>query len=115
MLTPFLFCFTGYYNGCEKTLFVMIQGIIGAFFVRIPVAYLMSRMAGATLFQIGLSTPASSVVQILLCLFMFLFLERRSAGPVSYTHLPQNTTFLYIIGRKQLFYNRFSLCYPDLT
>lgn len=46
MLTPFLFCFTGYYNGCEKTLFVMIQGIIGAFFVRIPVAYLMSRMAG---------------------------------------------------------------------
>ena len=80
MLTPFLFCFTGYYNGCEKTLFVMIQGIIGAFFVRIPVAYLMSRMAGATLFQIGLSTPASSVVQILLCLSMFLFLERRSAG-----------------------------------
>ena len=80
MLTPFLFCFTGYYNGCEKTLFVMIQGIIGAFFVRIPVAYLMSRMAGATLFQIGLCTPASSVVQILLCLSMFLFLERRSAG-----------------------------------
>lgn len=80
MLTPFLFCFTGYYNGCEKTLFVMIQGIIGAFFVRIPVAYLMSRTAGATLFQIGLSTPASSVVQILLCLSMFLFLERRSAG-----------------------------------
>ena len=75
-----LFCFTGYYNGCEKTLFVMIQGIIGAFFVRIPVAYLMSRMAGATLFQIGLSTPASSVVQILLCLSMFLFLARRSAG-----------------------------------
>ncbi len=81
MLTPFLFCFTGYYNGCEKTLFVMIQGIIGAFFVRIPVAYLMSRMAGATLFQIGLSTPASSVVQILLCLSMFLF----SGAPLRWT------------------------------
>ena len=26
MLTPFLFCFMGYYNGCEKTLFVMIRG-----------------------------------------------------------------------------------------
>ena len=25
MLTPFLFCFMGYYNGCEKTLFVMIR------------------------------------------------------------------------------------------
>ena len=54
LLTPFLFCFTGYYNGCEKTLFVMAQGIIGAFFVRIPIVYLVSRMAGATLFQLSL-------------------------------------------------------------
>ena len=73
----FLFCFMGYYNGCEKTLFVMIQGIIGAFGVRIPIAYLVSRIPGATLFQIGLGTPASSTVQIVLCLAMFLYLERR--------------------------------------
>ena len=77
MLTPFLFCFMGYYNGCEKTLFVMLQGIIGAFGVRIPIAYLVSRIPGATLFQIGLGTPASSTVQIVLCLAMFLYLERR--------------------------------------
>lgn len=76
LLTPFLFCFTGYYNGCEKTLFVMVQGIIGAFFVRIPIVYLVSRMAGATLFQIGLGTPASSLVQVLLCLGMFFYLRR---------------------------------------
>ena len=76
LLTPFLFCFTGYYNGCEKTIFVMIQGIIGAFLVRIPIVYAVSRMAGATLFQIGLGTPASSLVQIILCLGMFLYLER---------------------------------------
>ena len=73
MLTPFLFCFTGYYNGCEKTLFVMIQGIIGAFLVRIPIVYMVSKIAGATLFEIGLGTPASSVVQILLCLGMFIY------------------------------------------
>jgi len=79
MLTPFLFCFMGYYNGCEKTLFVMIQGIIGAFLVRIPVVYLTSRMAGATLFQIGLGTPASSLVQIALCLGMFVWLEKKAA------------------------------------
>lgn len=78
MLTPFLFCFTGYYNGCEKTLFVMIQGFIGAFLVRIPIVYLVSRMAGATLFQIGLGTPASSLVQIALCVGMFFHLERAS-------------------------------------
>lgn len=77
MLTPFLFCFMGYYNGCERTLFVMLQGIVGAFLVRIPVVYLASRMAGATLFQIGLGTPASSMVQIALCLGMFICLEKK--------------------------------------
>ena len=80
LLTPFLFCFTGYFKGSEKTYFVMLQGIIGAFCVRIPVAWMISRMAGATLFQIGLGTPASSLVQIILCVGMFLFLEKRKAG-----------------------------------
>lgn len=78
LLTPFLFCFTGYFNGCEKTLFVMLQGIIGAFCVRIPIAYLVSCIPGATLFQIGLGTPASSFVQIILCCGMFIYMERKS-------------------------------------
>ena len=37
ILTSFLFCFVGYFNGCGKTFFVMVQGIVGAFCVRIPV------------------------------------------------------------------------------
>ena len=78
MLTPILFCFMGYYNGCGKTLFVMLQGAFGAFCVRIPIVYLMSHMAGANLFQIGLGTPASSVVQIVLCLAMFLYLKQKN-------------------------------------
>lgn len=49
----------------------MAQGIIGAFCVRIPVSYFMSQMSWATLFHIGLATPASTVVQITLCLIYF--------------------------------------------
>lgn len=71
LLTAFLFCFIGYFNGCGKTLFVMIQGIFGAFCVRIPAVFLISRISGATLFQIGLGTPISSVAQILLCLIAY--------------------------------------------
>ena len=77
MLTPFLFCFIGFFNGCEKTLFVMMQGLIGAFGVRIPVAYFVSKIPGATLFQIGLGTPASSTVQIILCLVMFVLWNKK--------------------------------------
>lgn len=67
LLTSFLFCFIGYFNGTGSTVFVMLQGIIGAFGIRLPVSWLVSRQAGASLFHIGLATPASSLVQILLC------------------------------------------------
>ena len=71
MLTPFLFCFVGFFNGHEKTLFVMIQGIVGAFGIRVPVVFIMSSLQGATLFHIGLATPCSTVVQIAMCLAMY--------------------------------------------
>ena len=77
MLTPFLFCFIGYYNGYGKTLFVMLQGIIGAFGVRVPLVFLISRIPGAELFHIGLATPSSTVVQIALCLIMLARVKRK--------------------------------------
>lgn len=77
LLTSFLFCFMGYFNGCGKTFFVMLQGIVGAFGVRIPVSYLVSRVAGGSLFYIGLATPASTAVQILLCLGYLALLTRK--------------------------------------
>lgn len=43
LLVSFLFCFSGYFNGCGKTTFVMAQGIAGAFLVRIPVSFQIGR------------------------------------------------------------------------
>lgn len=79
LLTSFLFCFTGYFNGREKTVFVMLQGLIGAFGVRIPIVCLVSRIPDVTLFKIGLATPASSLVQVLLCLGMFFWMHKKQA------------------------------------
>ncbi len=78
ILTCFLFCFIGYFNGCGKTVFVMLQGLIGAFGVRIPVSYFVSRIPGVPLFYIGLATPASTVVQIVVCVAYFLWLKKRT-------------------------------------
>ncbi|MEI0490752.1 MATE family efflux transporter [Brachyspira pulli] len=80
MLTAILFCFIGYFNGCGKTLFVMIQGIVGAFFVRIPVVYLISQIDNASLFTIGLATPISSIVQIILCLIAYNLHKKSLCG-----------------------------------
>ncbi|MCR4821394.1 MAG: MATE family efflux transporter, partial [Treponema sp.] len=78
LFVSFLFCFIGYFNGCGRTAFVMIQGIAGAFFVRIPVSYLMSLTENPSLFRIGLATPCSTLVQIALCATVFIISERRS-------------------------------------
>lgn len=51
--------------------------IIGAFCVRVPVSWFMSRRAGATLFDIGLATPFSSILQLVLCLGCMLYLRKK--------------------------------------
>jgi len=78
LLVSFLFCFIGYFNGCGNTGFVMTQGLCGAFGVRIPVSFLMSRLPNVTLFRIGLATPSSTVVQIVLCLTFLWWRDRHS-------------------------------------
>ena len=77
LLTCFLFCFLGFFNGLGETGFVMIQGIAGAFLVRIPFAYLMSRQEPVHLFRIGLATPLSTIFQITLCLLWLTVISRR--------------------------------------
>ena len=78
LLTSFLFCFIGYFNGCSSTTFVMLQGIVGAFGVRLPVSWIMSKQVTVSLFHIGLATPASTVVQITLCGLYFLITLRKA-------------------------------------
>lgn len=68
LLTSIMFCFAGYFNGRGNTAFVMVQGIVGAFLVRIPVSLFMSRQVPVSLFRVGLATPCSTVVQILIFL-----------------------------------------------
>ena len=64
-------------NGCGKTKFVMIQGIIGAFAVRIPVSYLMSKITPVSVFKVGLATPCSTIVQIILCGIYFMMMNKK--------------------------------------
>ena len=77
LLTCFLFCFLGFYNGTGMTGFVMLQGIVGAFCVRMPLSFLFSSMQPVSLFRIGLSTPCSTVLQIILCLIWMRVANRK--------------------------------------
>ena len=76
LFTAIFFCYTGFYNGIGRTRFVMIQGILGAFCVRVPVSYIMSIQPNTSLFHIGLATPMSSILQLILCVGFMLWLQK---------------------------------------
>lgn len=78
ILTCFLFCFIGYFNGLGETALVMIQGVAGAFAVRIPVAVAMSRQPEPSLFKIGLGIPCATVLQIIICIICYRYVQKKA-------------------------------------
>ena len=76
IVTAVLFSMIGYFNGHDKTLWVMIQGLIQTLLVRLPLAYYMSIQPDASLTKIGLAAPVSTTVGIILNIGFFLYFIR---------------------------------------
>lgn len=76
IVTAVLFSMIGYFNGNNKTLWVMAQGLIQTLLVRLPLAYFMSIQPNASLTKIGLAAPVSTIVGIVLNVGLFIYLER---------------------------------------
>ena len=82
IVTAVLFSMVGYFNGNNKTVWVMVQGLIQTLIVRLPFAYFMSIQPNANLTKIGLAAPVSTTVGILLNVGFYLYLnhsERKAA------------------------------------
>ena len=80
LLTCVLFAFTGYFNGCGRTVYVMAQGITSSFLVRVPASYLLSITKGATLARIGLAAPIATIYGIALYLLCYRKMRRAEKG-----------------------------------
>ena len=76
LLTCFLFCFIGFFNGLGETGFVMAQGVASAFLIRIPVAWWMCRTTGR-LFYIGLGIPCATLAEIAACFVFYAHIRRK--------------------------------------
>ena len=77
ILTAILFSMLGYFNGNNKTLWVMAQGLIQTLLVRLPFAYVMGIQSNASLTKIGLAAPVSTLVGIILNVGFYLYLDRK--------------------------------------
>ena len=79
IVTGVLFSMVGYFNGNNKTLWVMVQGLVQTLLVRLPLAYYMSMQPNASLTKIGLSAPVATVVGILLNIMFYIYINRKNA------------------------------------
>ena len=77
MVTAILFSMIGYFNGHDKTVWVMIQGLIQTLLVRLPLAYYMSIQPDASLTKIGFAAPVATMFGIVLNMIFYIYCNRK--------------------------------------
>lgn len=78
MVTAILFSMIGYFNGHDKTVWVMIQGLIQTLLVRLPLAYYMSIQPDASLTKIGFAAPVATMFGIVLNMIFYIYCNRKN-------------------------------------
>jgi Na+-driven multidrug efflux pump len=58
----------GFFNGMGHSNFVMIQGLVGAFLIRIPVVLAIGTMENANLTMLGAGCASATCGALILCL-----------------------------------------------
>ncbi|MBU5228222.1 MATE family efflux transporter [Clostridium senegalense] len=64
MLVAFGFCQNGFLNGCGRTKFTMINGILASILIRVPLAYILSVYIPTSLLGIGLAAPIATFISV---------------------------------------------------
>ena len=77
IVTAVLFSMVGYFNGHDKTVWVMVQGLVQTLLVRLPLAYYMSIQPDASLTKIGFAAPEATIFGIVLNVIFYLWMNRK--------------------------------------
>ncbi len=71
------FSFTGYFCAYERSYIGFIHNMIAIVLVRVPGSYLASKLFADTLFPMGLAAFGGSMVSVVICVSVYLWLKRR--------------------------------------
>ena len=71
------FCFSGFFAACGRSYIGFIHNIVAITLVRVPGAYLASKLFPDTLFPMGIAAPAGSLLSVLICLGFYAWLKHR--------------------------------------
>ena len=71
------FCFSGYFCAYGLSGFSFLHNSVSIVCARIPLAYLASKFFADTLFPMGLATTAGSGVSVIICICVFIWMQRK--------------------------------------
>lgn len=80
IVTAILFSMIGYFNGHDRTVWVMVQGLIQTLLVRLPLAYYMSIQPDASLTKIGFAAPVATIFGIVLNVVFYIYCNKKEAN-----------------------------------
>lgn len=79
------FSFSGYFCACGRSGYSFIHNIVSIALVRVPGVYLTSEIFPETLFPMGLATVGGSLVSVVICVGLFLLLQRPDLHKKAYS------------------------------
>ncbi len=77
VLAAIHFCFSGYFCAMGKSIISFIHNSLSIILIRIPGAWLASKLWPETLFPMGCAAPLGSLLSALICIFVFIWNRKK--------------------------------------
>lgn len=78
VLASIHFCFSGYFTAMGKSIISFIHNSFSIILIRIPGAYLASKLWPETLFPMGLAAPMGSLFSVLICTGVYVWMMKKA-------------------------------------
>ena len=72
------FSFSGFFTACGYSIISFCHNFISIVCARIPLSYILSAMYPTTLFPMGLASPAGSLVSVIICIGVYIWMVRHN-------------------------------------
>lgn len=80
------FSFSGYFCAYGLSVLSFLHNSISIICVRIPLSYFAAKYFTETLFPMGLASPAGSAISVIICISVFIWLEKKQKTNGRYQH-----------------------------
>ncbi len=76
VLVSFIFSMSAWFSGCGKSFIPMTYNLLSTFGVRVPLAWWISLIPGASLFHLGFAAPAATFISIIFAALFFAAIQK---------------------------------------